>query len=235
MYSVTMKAGGDANGGTLQNVFGIRAVGGGKITTEGVSFDIYGDYSAGVLSYDGTINLGSDTLINVVQSENTTVLTSAGVSSEQASSEASGIQQEEDHPVNLTGNVTINSNGLGITARGVVNVKADNDNDTTTATSVTVRTTRGTGIYVNNGEFNVEADASILVDSKVLLGYSWATPPKSGTSDAPNNEPNIYNGVYVQGGSLVAEGTLNVTFNGVANGSHDTYDALNIRSYAVRV
>ena len=247
VYSVTMKAGGDANGGTLQNVFGIRAVGGGKITTEGVSFDIYGDYSAGVLSYDGTINLGSDTLINVVQSENTTVLTSAGVSSEQASSEASGIQQEEDHPVNLTGNVTINSNGLGITARGVVNVKADNDNDTTTATSVTVRTTRGTGIYVNNGEFNVEADASILVDSKVLLGYSWATPPKSGTTDVPNNEPNIYNGVYVQGGSLVSNGTLNVTFTGVANdkdqkdennaalNGKNAYRLFEIKSYAVRV
>ena len=226
VYSVTMKAGGGANGGTLQNVFGIRAVGGGEITTKGVSFDIYGDYSAGVLSYDGTINVGSDTLINVVQSENTTVLTSAGVSSEQASSEASGIQQEEDHPVNLTGNVTINSNGLGITARGVVNV---------TGKGVAVTTTRGTGIYVNNGEFNVEAGASILVDSTVLSGYSWATPPKSGTTDVPNNEPNIYNGVYVQGGSLVAEGTLNVTFTGVANESHDTYDALNIRSYAVRV
>lgn len=246
VYSVTMKAGGDANGGTLQNVFGIRAVGGGKITTEGVSFDIYGDYSAGVLSYDGTINLGSDTLINVVQSENTTVLTSAGVSSEQASSEASGIQQEEDHPVNLTENVTINSNGLGITARGVVNVKADNDNDTTTATSVTVRTTRGTGIYVNNGEFNVEADASILVDSKVLLGYSWATPPKSGTTDVPNNEPNIYNGVYVQGGSLVSNGTLNVEFVGVANDAfgsgenvgftvNTAYRDFKIKSYAVRV
>lgn len=240
VYSVTMKAGGDANGGTLQNVFGIRAVGGGKITTEGVSFDIYGDYSAGVLSYDGTINLGSDTLINVVQSENTTVLTSAGVSSEQASSEASGIQQEEDHPVNLTGKVTIISNGLGITARGVVNVKADNDNDTTTATSVTVRTTRGTGIYVNNGEFNVEADASILVDSKVLSGYSWATPPKSGTTDVPNNEPNIYNGVYVQGGSLVSNGTLNVKFNGVENDArnetqYNTYLTQQIKSYAVRV
>ena len=245
VYSVTMKAGGDANGGTLQNVFGVRAVGGGEITTEGVSFDIYGDYSAGVLSYDGTINLGGDTLINVTQSDaiksgNTTVLTSAGVSSEQASSEASGTQQEEDHPVNLTGKVTIISNGLGITARGVVNVKADNDNDTTTATSVTVRTTRGTGIYVNNGEFNVEADASILVDSKVLSGYSWATPPKSGTTDVPNNEPNIYNGVYVQGGSLVSNGTLNVKFNGVENDArnetqYNTYLTQQIKSYAVRV
>lgn len=226
VYSVTMKAGGDANGGTLQNVFGIRAVGGGKITTEGVSFDIYGDYSAGVLSYDGTINLGSDTLINVVQSENTTVLTSAGVSSEQASSEASGIQQEEDHPVNLTGNVTINSNGLGITARGVVNV---------TGKGVAVTTTRGTGIYVNKGEFNVETGASITVKSTVLSGYSWATPPKSGTTDTSNNEPNIYNGVYVQGGSLESNGTLNVAFTGLENDNSGDYSSQQIKSYAVRV
>lgn len=222
VYSVTMTAGGDANGGTLQNVFGIRAVGGGKITTEGVSFDIYGDYSAGVLSYDGTINLGSDTLINVEQSDNTTVLTSAGVSSE-----ASGTQQ--DHPVNLDGNVTINSNGLGITARGVVNVRGE---------GVAVTTTRGTGIYVNKGEFNVETGASITVKSTVLSGYSWATPPKSGTTDAPNNEPNIYNGVYVQGGSLVSNGTLNVTFTGLSNDafeSGDTYLTQQIKSYAVRV
>ena len=221
VYSVTMKAGGDANGGTLQNVFGIRAVGGGKITTEGVSFDIYGDYSAGVLSYDGTINLGSDTLINVEQSGNTTtVLTSAGVSSEAS-------ETQQDHPVNLDGNVTINSNGLGITARGVVNVRGE---------GVAVTTTRGTGIYVNKGEFNVETGASITVKSTVLSGYSWATPPKSGTTDAPNNEPNIYNGVYVQGGSLVAEGTLNVTFTGVANTTKG-YDYTNFetRSYAVRV
>lgn len=218
-HSVTMKAGGDANGGTLENVFGIRAVGGGKIETKGVSFDIYGDYSAGVLSYDGTINLGSDTLINVVQSVNTTVLTSAGVSSE-----ASETQQE--HPVNLKGNVTINSNGLGITARGVVNV---------TGKGVAVTTTRGTGIYVNKGEFNVETGASITVKSTVLSGYSWATPPKSGTTDTSNNEPNIYNGVYVQGGSLISKGTLTVTFDGLENDNSGDYLSQQIKSYAVRV
>ena len=224
VYSVTMTAGTEQN--NLQNVFGIRADGG-EITTEGVSFGIYGDYSAGVLSYNGTINLGSDTLINVVQSDtiksgNTTVLTSAGVSSEQTSSGASGTQQEEDHPVNLTGNVTINSNGLGITARGVVNV---------TGKDVAVTTTHGTGIYVNNGEFNVETGASINVNSTVLSGYSWATPPGSGTT----NPPNIYNGVYVQGGSLVSNGTLTVTFNGLENDNSGDYLSQQIKSYAVRV
>ena len=219
-YSVTMTAGGTENGGTLENVFGIRADDGGTISTKGVSFQIYGDYSAGVLSYNGKIDLGNDTAITVTQSDanNNTLLTSAGVSSEQAS-------EGEEHPVNLSGGVTITSNGLGITARGVVNV---------TGGTSTVETTRGTGIYVNNGQFKVDKGATINVNSTVLSGYSWTTPPESETT----NTPNIYNGVYVQGGSLVSEGTLNVTFTGVKNDEYTQNDAyLNqeTKSYAVRV
>ena len=224
-YSVTMTAGSSENGGTLENVFGIRADGGGTISTTGVSFQIYGDYSAGVLSYDGKIDLGNDTVINVTQSDAktdanniNTLLTSAGVSSEQAF-------EGEKHPVNLSGGVTITSNGLGITARGVVNV---------TGGESTVETTRGTGIYVNNGEFNVEKDAIINVNSTVKSGFSWTTPPNSQTTNAPN----IYNGVYVQGGSLKSEGELNVTFTGVESDKTTGAQAyLNhlIKSYAVRV
>ena len=218
-YSVTMTAGGAGNGGTLENVFGIRADDGGEISTKGVSFHIYGDYSAGVLSYDGKIDLGNDTAITVTQSNEKQdgdhiLLTSAGVSSEQAS-------EGEEHPVNLSGNVTIASNGLGITARGAVNV---------TEGTTTVTTPRGTGIYVNGGTFRVESDATISVTSTVRAGYAWGLPP-----EGQGTAPNIYNGVYVQGGSLESKGTLNVTFTGVQNESHDSYDALNIRSYAVRV
>ena len=232
-YSVTMTAGGTENGGTLENVFGIRADDGGTISTTGVSFQIYGDYSAGVLSYDGKINLGNDTIITVKQSDekkdannNNTLLTSAGVSSEQAS-------EGEKHPVNLSGGVTITSNGLGITARGVVNV---------TGGESTVTTERGTGIYVNNGEFKVDKGATINVNSTVQSGFSWTTPPESETINASN----IYNGVYVQGGSLVSEGTLNVTFTGVENDAYGSgansnlnantaYRDFQIKSYAVRV
>ena len=223
---VTMTAG--AENSTLENVFGIRAAGGGTVTTKGVNFNIYGDYSAGVLSYDGTIDLGNDTVINVTQSDekkdanNNTLLTSAGVSSEQT---LSGVSENEEHPVNLSGGVTITSNGLGITARGVVNVEGGTS---------TVTTERGTGIYVNNGQFNVEKGATINVNSTVKSGYSWTTPPNSQTT----NTPNIYNGVYVQGGSLVSNGTLNVTFTGVESDNTTGAQAyLNhqIRSHAVRV
>lgn len=212
---VTMTAG--AENSTLENVFGIRADGGGTVTTKGVSFQIYGDYSAGVLSYDGTIDLGDNTAITVEQSDqyengNNTLLTSAGVSSEQASG-------NEENPVNLSGNVTIDSNGLGITARGVVNV---------TGGKSIVKTTRGTGIYVNNGQFNVKKDATISVESTVKSGFSWATPPESSEVNAPN----IYNGVYVQGGSITSEGTLNVEHTGEAS---DTNAANHYSSYAVSV
>ncbi len=193
--------GGTDNGGTLENVFGIRAEGG-TVTTSGCTFNISGDYSAGVLSYNGEINLGDDTSITVTQSETATVLTSAGVSSEQASGDG-------EHPVNLSGDVTITSNGLGITARGAVNV---------TEGESTVTTTRGTGIYVNNGSFTVDSGAAITVNSTVKSDYSWATPP----GNTATNTPNIYNGVYVQGGSLESEGTLNVNFTGVAADQGET-------------
>ena len=202
--------------GTLQNVFGIRAEGG-TVTASGCTFNISGDYSAGVLSYDGTINLGNNTVINVKQSETATVLTSAGVSSEGGT-------------INLTGNVTIESDGLGITARGTVKV--------TGGTTSTVTTSRGTGIYVNNGSFIVGSEAAITVNSTVKSDYSWATPP----GNTAINTPNIYNGVYVQGGSLKSEGTLNVNFTGVQNDGHQTTGNVNtnyrnqqIKSFAVRV
>lgn len=209
--------------GTLQNVFGIRA-NGGTVTASGCTFNISGDYSAGVLSYDGTVNLGNNTFINVKQSDkfktnDNILLTSAGVSSEQASGDG-------EHPVNLSGNVTIISNGLGITARGTVKV--------TGGTTSTVTTTRGTGIYVNNGSFTVGSEAAITVNSTVQSGYSWANPP----GNTATNTPNIYNGVYVQGGSLISNGKLNVTFTGVASDETEGSEAYlkhQIRSHAVRV
>ena len=221
--------------GTLQNVFGIRAEGG-TVTTSGCTFHIYGDYSAGVLSYDGKIDLGNDTAINVKQSDqyengNNILLTSAGVSSEQT---LSGASENEEHPVNISGDVTITSNGLGITARGAVNV---------TEGESTVTTTRGTGIYVNNGSFTVDSGAAITVNSTVKSDYSWATPP----GNTATNTPNIYNGVYVQGGSLDSKGMLNVTFTGVESDAPGTgennsnlngfnaYRLFQIKSYAVRV
>ena len=200
----------------LENVFGIRA-GEGTVSVSGCEIGVYGDYSAGVLSYNGEVNL-QDTSIHVTQN-NAGLLSSAGVSSERDESDSIG----EGKPINMNGDVSIVSNGLGVTARGTVNVKGG---------TTTVTTTRGTGIYVNYGAFNVNETAAVFVESTIEnKDIPWAMPPEHpGESGA-----NRYNGVYVQSGSLIADGTLSVKHKGVSNGEHLTYDGLEINSYAVRV
>lgn len=228
-YSVTMTAGGTDNGDTLENVFGILAHSGGEVSVGGCTFNINGNYSAGVLSYDGTINLNDNTVITVTETHPESQLTSAGVSSERDTSETSS--STGSHPINMNGNVTITSNGLGITARGNINVESG---------ATTVNTPYATGVYVNGGTFKVGSNAQISVKSAVSADYAWGLPPEgTGTS------PNIYNGVYVKGGSLKSEGTLNVTFTGVQNAAFNTetqegkvntsYLNQQIKSYAVRV
>ena len=193
---------------------------GGTATAEGCTINITGTYSAGVLSMDGTLNLGAsktkETLITVSFEGNK--LSSSGVSS-------------EGGEINLTGNTTITSAGLGITARGEINV---------TGGTSTVKTERGTGIYVQNGTLTVEKGATVDVDSKIVDACSWVVPPEH-TGDE-SLQTNKYNGVFVNGGSLVSNGILNVTFTGVKNdvqkesGDVNTnYSNQQTKSYAVRV
>ena len=209
---VVLSAGSETS--PLENVFGIRA-GEGTVSVSGCKIGVYGVYSAGVLSYNGEVNL-QDTSIHVTQN-NEKLLSSAGVSSERDESDSIG----EGKPINMNGDVSIESDGLGVTARGTVNVKGG---------TTTVTTTRGTGIYVNYGAFNVDKTAAVSVKS-TIKDIAWAMPPEHpGESGA-----NRYNGVYVQSGSLIADGTLSVTHKGVANGAHEKYDNLVINSYAVRV
>ena len=87
---------------------------------------------------------------------------------------------------------------------------------------------------MQNGTLTVKEGATVEVDSKINDTCSWVTPPEH-VDEGEQPQTNKYNGVFVNGGSLVSEGTLNVTFTGVENESHDSYDALKIRSYAVRV
>ena len=204
-YSVNMTAG--STDAPLTNVFGIystkatdettgKAVEG-TVTVSGCKITVNGTYSAGVLSSAGTVNVGgtengkADTDIIVANSIESNQLTSSAVSS-------------EGGEVNLNNTVNISSDSLGITARGEVNVVSG---------TTKVNTENATGVYVNNGTLTVNSGAKLEVESAISnASYSWVTPP--GTSE-PTNAPNIYNGVYVQNGSLTSTGTLNVTFTGV--------------------
>lgn len=228
-YSVTMVAGSEQT--PLTNVFGIysaeddtsgRATAG-TVSVSGCSIAVHGTYSAGVLSSAGTVNLGgtaagkAETNITVNNSISNNLLTSSAVSSEGGT-------------IKLNNTVNITSDSLGITARGIINV---GDETTQAAANVTVNTENATGVYVNNGTLNVNAGATLSVDSTIsYASYSWVTPPES-TGDAISQ---IYNGVFVHGGSLTSDGTLDVTFKGIATDARaQTTTGTATKSYAVFV
>ena len=229
-YSVTMAAGSEQT--PLTNVFGIyseqSSLGdSGTVTVSGCDISVNGTYSAGVLSSAGTVNVGGtengkpQTKITVAESIKDSLLTSSAVSSE------GGI-------VNLRNTVIITSDSLGITARGTVNVIGGETGGE--STTVTVTTSNATGVYVNNGTLNVDAWATLGVESTVKAELKWVTPPESSGSSDPVTQ--IYNGVFVHGGSLISNGTLNVTFKGVASDNttgSNAYLNHQIRSHAVRV
>ena len=229
-YSVTMAAGSEQT--PLTNVFGIyseqSSLGdSGTVTVSGCDISVNGTYSAGVLSSAGTVNVGGtengkpQTKITVAESIEDDLLTSSAVSSE------GGI-------VNLRNTVSITSDSLGITARGTVNVIGGEMGGE--STTVTVTTSNATGVYVNNGTLNVAKGATLDVESTVKAELKWVTPPESSGSSDPVTQ--IYNGVFVHGGSLISNGTLNVTFKGVASDNttgSNAYLNHQIRSHAVRV
>ena len=181
--------------------FGIE-VASGEVIANGCAITVYGTYSAGVLARGGTVNLGS---YNDV-SANITVHLGDGVTSLSSSAVSSESADGVDGVININGSTYIWSDGLGITARGEVHV---------TDGTAQVITTRGTGVYVNNGELNVDSGAKLEVTSTIIQGCSWVTPP--GTEGDPISQ--IYNGVFVQGGSLTSNGTLKVDFTGVVSDS----------------
>lgn len=230
-YSVNMTAE-SPNNTPLTNVFGIysaeddtsgRATAG-TVSVSGCKITVNGTYSAGVLSSAGTVNLGgtaagkAETNITVNNGISNNLLTSSAVSSEGGT-------------INLNNTVNITSDSLGITARGTINVNGG---------TTSVDTDNATGVYVNNGSLTVDTVAVLKVDSTISsASYSWVTPPEqTGTG----NQPNIYNGVYVQNGSLISNGTLNVTFTGVESdpstlspSDNTAFRTFQVKSYAVRV
>ena len=233
-YSVNMTAE-SPNNTPLTNVFGIysaeddtsgRATAG-TVSVSGCKITVNGTYSAGVLSSAGTVNLGgtaagkAETNITVNNSISNNLLTSSAVSSEGGT-------------INLNNTVNITSDSLGITARGTINVNGG---------TTSVDTDNATGVYVNNGSLTVDTGAILKVDSAISsASYSWVTPP--GTDG--DSITQIYNGVYVNGGSLDSTGTLNVTFQGVRSDNvsegdntgyenNTAYRNFKTKSYAVRV
>ena len=204
------------------DMFGIN-IDSGTVTANGCDITIYGTYSAGILSMgknvDGsTVSVGAAdntaSEIKVYVPESQKLLSSAGISS-------------EGGKIQLTGDVNIETNGLGITARGPIDI---------TGGEATVITTHGTGIYVSGA--TITNTATLTVKSNITSGWSWVKRPENPDEDVNTN---VNNGIYVENGSIDASaGTLNVTHTGVATAEDAAATtsfptAVQIKSYAVYV
>ena len=119
----------------------------------------------------------------------------------------------------------IDSQSYGIALRG------ESDTDSVTISkALTVNSARTTGIYITGGSLTLNEDSVANITSSISEAYGF-----NNTSATKS-----YDGVFVEGGSLYANGEFNVTHKGIDNLS-DTNNATykivgqQIRSYAVRV
>ena len=216
------------------NNYGIHSTNGTTRASD-CAITMTGEYAVGVYTTGGRALVeGGSINVGFADGKSDNLLTSAAVST-------------EGGEIYLAGSLTIESRSLGVTVRKVEETEGSLEIATDTITTgdgkkyegitpgnVTIETPNATGIYINNGSLTnkgtVTVTSSVGNEEGADKGWNWVNAEGN-----PLISFNKYNGVYVQGGSLDSNGTLNVTFTGVQNESHDSYDALNIRSYAVRV
>lgn len=138
--------------------------------------------------------------------------------------------------VGLTGNVTVASDGLGVTTSSSTEgtagagggsftyaptVEGAGSGDTP-AEQLSITATRGTAMYIN-GDATLSGTVNITSE---IAGKGYTVAGGAG----------IFDGVRVQSGSLDASrAVFNVTHTGVNNNYDGNYNELNVRSYAVRV
>lgn len=209
--------------GILYNT-GIYAVGGGSVVCDGnTSFNVIGSYSSGIYSEGGSINLNGDTFLCSVK------MAEDGEDGKKLSSTAiSTVGGSINFNVR---EATVSSNGLGITVGGG-NIRFKHTEQET----INITTTRGTAIYVYDGEVSVDENSIVNITSKIDPSCSWVVDTSGGSTGIKDTNVNINNGVYINGGSLVSKGEITVQHTGVENTSSGSglIDS-KIKSYAVRV
>ncbi len=178
--------------------------------------------STGIYSAGGTINISGSKYTSTINKSQGADLDNASIYA--TAGEVNFAAAGKD-------GVTLTSDCLGIVIRGKLNFNSGN---------VKINTPNGTAIYVYQGSLTAAEDVTVDITSGIN-GNGW------GVEDV-ERQTNIYNGVFVNGGSLKASGTLNVTHTGVANddvrvaggdnaniGSGYEYRDFKIKSFAVRV
>ena len=127
--------------------------------------------------------------------------------------------------VNSTNDVaTIDSIGYGIALRG------EEGDDVNIFATLTLTSKSTTGIYVTGGSLFLHKTATVT--SAIAPEYEFCS------SNENNMATDSYDGVFVENGTLIADGNFTVNFTGVSNTETLKGTALidsMIRSYAVRV
>ena len=270
--STTITVNGDSS--SLSN-FGIQTIGGTINVSGNTEITVYGKSSTGVYSTvdddDVTTKIVDNKEISIAtggnisisgkqftcnvnmhwQGENDSIDYANNLSSTAISSAGGNIEINSDQ-------VTINSDGLGITAfnrrmdangrpinENLFNEVTDESNNTTSyigtgnvdfeGENVDLTTVRGTAIYILGGALSTSTNSTIDVTSTIVDNLHW---------QGEFGDPYSYDGIYVQSGSLTSYGTFNVTHTGVDNenffGSDHDVTADNLKawtpkSFAVRV
>lgn len=242
--------------------FGIQAIGGTIDVSGDTSITVYGTGSTGVYSTiaanatsGGTINISGQVFnctvgMHGVQNLSSTAISTAG------GNIVFNVSGKTEDGTQIPG-ATINSDGLGITAFNMrVNEDGtlDSDNPITGSGNVTfssvtamgatnlidLNTSRGTAVYVQGGSVTINSGVTFDVESNTSWELGW---------QQTNDTPHSHDGILVNGGSLISNGTLNVKHIGVVNDTEQyeqngfTYDLTDsnayinhqIKSYAVRV
>ncbi len=215
------KSGDDSNG-----IYGIYS-GGGTITATDSSFDMVGGYARGIYSAGGTVNCCGSTVIDVNGTYSAGILAYGGninVDGEYNSTIvgmadnllSSAAISSEGGDISIAGDsANITTDGLGITARSGASIDI-------LTTTFTLTSNNGTAIYINGGNLTIDEETTADITSTINEDYGWVTPPdEEGNQAGGNANVNKYNGVYIQGGSLTANGTFNVTHTGVATDNEE--------------
>lgn len=181
---------------------GIYSAGGTVDCFGSTKIDVNGTYSAGILAYGGNINVDGEYNSTIVGMADN-LLSSAAISS-------------EGGDISIAGDsANITTDGLGITARSGASIDI-------LTTTFTLTSNNGTAIYINGGNLTIDEETTADITSTINEDYGWVTPPdEEGNQAGGNANVNKYNGVYIQGGSLTANGTFNVTHTGVATDNEE--------------
>lgn len=251
-HDIVMTCGGAADSAGKEsiysNLYGIYSVGG-TVALNNAKITVSGTYSAGILAeYDQDAQQQVQTDKEMVELTNTEITVKNGfasVQNEERSVLSSTAISTRGGTVSFEGGTNIvTSDGIGITASPAVDehgVIVGADGKPVAVGQVTVvkgetiiNADNATGVYVYGGNLQIYGDGILTVNSTILANSVWAG---QSSTETVSNYAYQSDGVLIDGGSLISDGTLNVTMrNGKQNSyTSNMYDDLVINSFAVRV